>query len=207
MTAGARTSPGAAFTAPDEGDPRGDPDARRRVSSHLGISPAWATVEQVHGNRAVPVGEAGRAGPADGLVTTVPGLPIAVFTADCLGVVLIAPAAVGVAHAGWRGLSAGILQSTMDLMERAGSSPVGAYIGPAIGPCCFEVGEEVVALFPEDATATTWGSPSVDLVGAARRRLDPLPLTVAGRCTACGGGPSHRATGTSVRMAAIGWIR
>lgn len=206
MTPEAATSSGVAFTAPDDGDMRGDPAARRRVSDRLGIPASWATVDQVHGRRAVRVDRAGTAGAADGLVTTVPRLPVAIFTADCLGVVMTAPGAVGVAHAGWRGLSAGILEATVDLMEEAGAAPTAAYLGAGIGPCCFEVGEEVAELFPEDVSSTTWGSTSVDLVSAAGRRLGPLRLEADGRCTACQGGPSHRASATEVRMAAVGWL-
>lgn len=197
---------GVAFTAPADGDMRADPEARRRVSHRLGVAEDWATVHQVHGAEVVRATAPGANGPADGIVTTVVGLPVAVFTADCLGVVMHGPGVVGVAHAGWRGLAAGVLESTAGRMEQLGAGPRSADLGPAIGPCCFEVGDEVAETFPEDVAETTWGTLSVDLVGAAMRRLPGVDATVHGRCTACGGGPSHRRDGTESRMAAIGWL-
>lgn len=198
---------GRAFTGPDHGDMRGDGSARHAVAERLGISPDWATLTQVHGGRALQVEGPGPAGEADGMVTTRPGLPLAVFTADCLGVVLAGPGGVGVAHAGWRGLAAGVLQATIDLMDRVDAPPRTAAIGPAIGPCCFEVGEEVAELFPDHVATTTWGTTSVDLAGAAAGILDGLEVTLDPLCTACGGGFSHRATGTPSRQAALGWLR
>ncbi len=197
---------GVAFTRPAEGDMRGDPDARHRVARRLGIPEQWATVGQVHGGRVELVDGPGVAGPADALVTTTRRLPLAVFTADCLGVVLTAPGVVGVAHAGWRGLAAGVLEATTAAMEARGSAPEVAHIGPAIGACCFEVGDEVTGLFVEDVASTTWGTPSVDLVGVARRRLPEIRVITEERCTACGGGPSHRRDGTAQRLAAVGWL-
>lgn len=201
-----RGDAGAAFTGPSDGDMRGDSHARQRISRRLGIPSRWATVDQVHGDRVVVVEAPGPAGTGDGLVTTVPSLPLAVFTADCLGVVMIAPGTVGVAHAGWRGLAAGIVEATADLMAEAGSAPVAAHVGPGIGPCCFEVGNEVAVLFPEEVTATTWGTTSVDLGAAVEKRLTGVEVSVDGRCTACGGGFSHRRDATESRMAALGWI-
>lgn len=197
---------GVAFTAPADGDMRADPEARRRVSERLGIQPGWATVHQVHGTEVVRVTRPGPNGRADAMVTTVPGLAAAVFTADCLGVVLHGPGAVGVAHAGWRGLAAGVLESTAKQMQEAGARPQRAHLGPAIGPCCFEVGEEVAELFPDDLSETPGGSVSVDLVSAALRRLPGLETSVDRRCTACEGGPSHRRDGSRSRMAALGWL-
>ncbi len=198
---------GVAFTGPSEGDMRADQEARRAAAVRLGIGERWATVDQVHGGDVVVVDQPGSAGPADAVVTTVPGLPLAVFTADCLGVVLTAPDVVGVAHAGWRGVAAGVLESTLDVMTQHGRGPVSAHIGPAIGPCCFEVGDDVAGLFAGDERMTSWGTTSVDLVSAARRRLGGIEVVSDGRCTACGGGPSHRRDGTPERLAAIGWLR
>jgi YfiH family protein len=197
---------GVAFTAPDDGDMRADPSARRQASARFGIAADWATVDQVHGSRAVFVTGPGGAGPADGIVTTTPGLPAAVFTADCLGVVLSGAGAVGVAHAGWRGLAAGVVECTLELMHEVDGPPRRAHVGPAIGPCCFEVGPDVAELFSDHVSVTSWGSTSVDLPGAALDRLRGLETTVETRCTACGGGPSHRREATSQRMAAIGWV-
>lgn len=200
------SSAGVAFTKPEEGDMRADLAARRAVSRRLAIDHRWATVAQRHGAEVAVVERPGPAGPADSIVTSTPGLPLAVFTADCLGVVLTAAGAVGVAHAGWRGLAAGVLEATVAAMASRRQDPSSAYIGPAIGPCCFEVGEDVAGHFPQDLASTSWGSTSVDLVAAARRRLPGMDLISDGRCTACGGGPSHRRDGSPHRLAAVGWL-
>ncbi len=176
------------------------------MSERLGVAEEWATVTQVHGRGVVRVERPGPAGEGDALFTTVPGLVLAVFTADCLGVVLGRPGMVGVAHAGWRGLSAGVLEALVDEMTSAGGAPTSAEIGPGIGPCCFEVGPEVAARFPEDVSTTGWGTTSVDLVAAARRRLHPIHVESDGRCTHCQGGFSHRRDATRDRMAALGWV-
>lgn len=203
------TQPGVAFTWSDDGDVRSDSGARRVVSDRLGLSADWAVCRQVHGARAHRVVTGGTVGEGDALVTDAVGVPLAMFTADCLGVVMAGDGVVGVAHAGWRGLSAGVLEATVDLMTSVGSEPSEVHIGPAIGPCCFEVGDEVAALFPADRTTTTWNTTSVDLVSAAKRRLGDrtdASVSIDGRCTRCEGGFSHRRDGTSSRMAAIGWL-
>jgi polyphenol oxidase len=200
-------SVGSAFTGPADGDMRADAASRRAVSDRLGIASDWATVTQVHGGQALRVERPGAAGEADGMVTTRSNLPLAVFTADCLGVVLAGPVSVGVAHAGWRGLAAGILEATVDLMDRVDGPPRTATLGPSIGPCCFEVGDEVAGLFPDDVATTSWGTTSVDLAGAAARVLTGIELSRDRRCTACGGGFSHRANGTQARLATLGWLR
>ena len=89
----------AVFTESGDGDLRGDPDARSRLSSRLGISDQWAVVDQVHGSAVVDVAEPGNHGRADGLFTTELDLPLAVFTADCIGIVFKADDTIGVAHA------------------------------------------------------------------------------------------------------------
>jgi polyphenol oxidase len=202
-----RPSSGVAFTLAEDGDVRADHEARRRVSALLGISPEWATVGQVHGAKVLEVTSPGRAGEADALVTRLPGLPLAVFTADCLGVVVTGGGGVGVAHAGWRGMADDIVVRLVEFMVDVGIEPRSAHIGPGIGPCCFEVGPEVAERFPDEAATTTWDTMSVDLVAGAVRRLAPLPVWVSGRCTRHEAGHhSHRADATTSRMAAIGWL-
>ena len=200
-----RPTPGVAFTWSDDGDMRSDLDARRKVSVQLGIDSDWATLNQIHGAEVHRVSHSGIVGDGDALVTTIPRLPLAVFTADCLGVVFTAPGAVGVAHAGWRGLQRGVLEATAAQIASLGFDTVTAHVGPAIGPCCFEVGEEVASAFREDVGMTTWGTTSVDMVSAAQRRLG-FEVVSDGRCSRCGGGWSHRRDGTTSRMAAVGWL-
>ena len=163
-----------------------DPDAvrenRRRLIGALGIS-AFACPHQVHSTNVVRVGpeSAGRgfADPAqaipatDGLVTTAPGVSIAVLAADCVPIALVEPAAraIAVVHAGWRGVAAGMVQAALGAFVNPAG--VEAVVGPAVGPDHYEVGEEV-------ASAVSAGSEG----GAITRRegsrlLLDLPGTVA----------------------------
>ncbi|MBW3666771.1 MAG: polyphenol oxidase family protein [Actinobacteria bacterium] len=198
---------GAAFTDGGDGDVGKDLEARRAVSSSLGISPEWATVRQVHGSRVFEANSPGALGEGDALWTTEPGLPLAILTADCLGVVLHARGAVGVAHAGWRGAAAGVVAALRGAMTAGGASPHRASIGPGIRACCFEVGDEVAGIFPGRVAATSWGTTSVDLVAAVRDQLDDVKVWSVGRCTFHDDGMfSHRRERTESRMAAIGWL-
>lgn len=198
---------GVAFSERADGDLRNDSMRRGRAASHLGIPPDWAEVRQVHGSDVVRVDSPGPAGAADALWTTEPDLPVAIFTADCLGVVLTAPDAVGVAHAGWRGAAADVTGRLREEMAVAGHAPERAAIGPGIGPCCFEVGPEVAARFPDHIATTSWGSESVDLAAALSDRLEDLEIWRVDACTMHDEGWfSHRADATGSRLAAIGWV-
>lgn len=198
---------GVAFSLAAQGDQRQNLAARTVVSDLLGISPDWATVHQVHGRRVVQVDGAGDFGEADAIFTRQAGLPIAVFTADCAGVVIGASEAVGVAHAGWRGAAGGVVPALLAAMERAGVVPRWAAIGPTIGSCCFEVGPEVAARFPGNVGSTSWGSTSVDLAGALVGQLGNLELWQAGVCTLHDEGSfSHRRNSAVDRMAAVAWV-
>jgi YfiH family protein len=196
----------AVFSTRSDGDLRGDLESRRRFSDRAGIEPEWATVHQVHRDGVVVATEAGHHGDADALITGRRGLPIAVFTADCLGVVIDGGSAVGVAHAGWRGLVAGVIEATVEALEAMGAEPRAATIGPAIGPCCYEVGTDVADRFPDHLGSTSWGTTSVDLVEAARARL-PVPADRSGGCTRCDDDSfSYRRDHTAGRMATVGWL-
>ncbi|HEU4894566.1 MAG TPA: polyphenol oxidase family protein [Acidimicrobiia bacterium] len=199
---------GVAFSERSDGDLRNDSSARDRAASSLGIAPVWAEASQVHGNAVLMVEEPGMSGEADALWTREADLPLAMFTADCLGVVLMAPDAVGVAHAGWRGAASDVVGRLRDTMGRAGHHPVSAAMGPGIGPCCFEVGPEVADRFPAHSSRTTWGTLSVDLAGVVANALEGLEVWSSGACTKHEDGFfSHRADATPRRMAAIGWLR
>lgn len=200
-----RPGPGVAFTEASDGDQRGDPDARRRAAALLDVARGWATVSQVHGDLVCRVADPGPAGEGDAMVTSTTELALTVFTADCLGVVMTGRGGVAVAHAGWRGLVSGVLERTVEMMAAAGTQTDRAFIGPAIGPCCFEVGPEVAARFDSLAT-TSWGTTSVDLAAAARRRLTGIDVEIVGGCTMCGGEFSHRRDRRPMRMAALGWL-
>jgi hypothetical protein len=177
------------------------------VSAALGLPDVWASITQVHGNVVHRVDQPGLAGEGDAVWTTVSLLPLAVFTADCFGVVLQANRAVGVAHAGWRGASAGLVARLRDAMAGSGHAPIRAAIGPGIGPCCFEIGEEVAAAFDGFTAATSWGTPSVDLSGYIVSQLAGLEVWIADQCTRHQPGWfSHRRDQTKERLATIGWL-
>ena len=198
---------GAAFSQASDGDIRNDLDARASFSEALGVSATWATVRQVHGNDVVKVANSGDAGKADAVWTTEHGLPVAVFTADCFGVVMSAPGAVGVAHAGWKGVLAGVVAELRSAMAREGHTPTRAVIGPGIGPCCFEVGADVSGEFPEDGAKTTWQTNSVDLPGSILRQLRGLETWGSESCTYHDPAWfSHRRNGKPDRLGAVGWV-
>jgi YfiH family protein len=198
---------GAVFSTAGDGDLRADLEARRRFSARAGIAERWATARQVHGTVVARVDGPGDAGEADALFTTRPLLPLAVFTADCFGVALLGPRGVGIAHAGWRGASSGVVGALRRAMDREGVTPERACIGPGIRSCCFEVGPEVRARFEAHQARTTWGTPSVDIVGALRDELAGLEVDESAGCTRCGVGYfSHRRDGTRDRMAGVVWL-
>lgn len=143
-------------------------------------------MRQVHEARVLEVDRPGEHGPCDALVTASPGLWLRVKTADCLPLVLWRPGRLGVCHAGWRGLALGVVEAAVHHMEHAGALRV--WIGPAIGPCCYEVGPEVAERFPHSWRPGPAGRPHLDLAGEAVRRLQALGVNsplAAGVCTRC----------------------
>jgi YfiH family protein len=160
-------------------------------------------MHQVHGGSVLEVDRPGPAGEADALVTTTPGLPLAVRTADCVPVVIHADTAVAVVHAGWRGLAAGIVANALAAVRD--HHPRRAAVGPSIGPCCYEVGSEVIDALATPAT-TTRGTKSVDLWTAAERQLPNLEVWRADLCTSCEPSfHSYRASGTELRQTTVAW--
>lgn len=127
---------------------------RRRVASCAGFDIERLQVtKHVHGTRVWVVGDPAPDPPEfDVLVTDKPGYTLGAFAADCVPIVLADPVrrVVAAAHAGWRGTVAGVMRNAVRTMaERLGSRPsdILVVLGPSIGPCCFEVGPEVVAAF------------------------------------------------------------
>jgi hypothetical protein len=197
---------GVAFSERSDGNIR-DTAARAAAATRLGVVGDWAEVRQVHGNDVVRVSAPGEAGEADAIWTTVPDVPLAIFTADCFGVVLTSPRSVGVAHAGWRGAVGGVVERLRSEMTAGGHEPRRAALGPGIGPCCFEVGPEVGQQFDGHTATTTRGAASVDLPGVLVTQLAGLELWAADGCTFHEEGWfSHRADGTVERLASIGWL-
>lgn len=135
------------------GDAAGDVAANRaRLESLLPGVPAW--LSQVHGVTVIDAGQPFDGVPeADASVTSTPGAVCVVMTADCLPVLFSSHdgQVVGAAHAGWRGLAAGVLQSTVEAMRARGAGEVLAWLGPAIGPQQFEVGAEVLQAYLDGA--------------------------------------------------------
>ncbi|MBI5157443.1 MAG: polyphenol oxidase family protein [Acidimicrobiia bacterium] len=199
--------PGVMFGGAADGDPRRDATARRRMAAAAGIGVDWAWMRQVHGATVVRATGPGVLGEADAVFTTVPGLPLAVGIADCYPVVLVAEEGVGIAHAGWRGVLAGVVAELRAAMTAAGTGPTRAAIGPGIGPCCFEVGSEVAERFPGFASTTSRGTPGVDLPAALRAQLVGLTVWESGVCTMSDAGyHSFRRDGTAHRQAGVAWL-
>ncbi len=164
-------------------DPAHVAENRRRAAAALGAQ-ALYTPYQVHGADVVVVEDAAMDRvKADAVVTRLPGLAVGVVTADCVPVLIAAPArgVVGAAHAGWRGAVAGIVEATVAAFARLGAQPGGlvAAIGPAIRRDSYEVGEDVrAAVLDRDPRAGALFAPSdraghwlFDLPGFVRRRL------------------------------------
>ena len=129
-----------------------------------------ATVRQVHSAICLEPVRAGLAGEGDALITRQPGLAVSVRTADCLPILLADPVrrAAAAVHAGWRGTAAGIVGETIGRMRRDfGTDPADlwAAIGPGIGACCYEVGDDVARRFGRE------GNVRLDLAGINRAQL------------------------------------
>jgi purine-nucleoside/S-methyl-5'-thioadenosine phosphorylase / adenosine deaminase len=198
---------GVAFSDAADGDIRGSEAERTAFAKRLGITDRWATVEQVHGSRVVEVDVPGDHGQADAMFTSSPGLPLAIFTADCAGVAIHAPGALGLVHAGWRGVARGVVSALVTEMRGAGFEPAMAQIGPSIGPCCFEVGPEVSGQFGEFIATTSWGSTSINLEEAIKEQLDGLEVWSMGTCTMHEPAwLSFRRDRTMGRMATVAWM-
>lgn len=190
---------------------------RALLRGYLPAEPCW--LEQVHG---VVVADADRhhAQPprADAVVAREPGRVCAVLTADCLPVLLCADdgTRVAAAHAGWRGLAAGVLETTVAAMAHPGGELL-AWLGPAIGPAAFQVGPEVRAAFvahdaaAADAFAAGEGDRwYADLYALARVRLRAVGVTRVyggGWCTVRDAASfySYRRDGVTGRMASLVW--
>jgi len=194
------------------------PEEARNVDANHDRLARWAGFDrsqlylarQVHGAQGVRVTDqppaAVRTMEADYLFTDRPGITVGVITADCVPVLLADPGrpAVAAAHAGWRGLVAGVIGAAVGSLGQLGSRPhdLVAGLGPCIGPCCFEVGPEVVEAFlhafgadpdivvPAGTGPTPFPKPHVDLWRAARAALiqagiDASRIADPPGCTMC----------------------
>lgn len=195
---------------------------RRRLAAALGFEPEQVVfARQVHGTRLIEhpgpsrgsfrtayVQKEPRDGlpEADGHVVRDPGLAPLVFTADCLPVAVSGPGGVAMLHAGWRGLVGGILAAGAEAVEATSAA-----IGPGIGPCCYEVGDEVLGAFADlgDGVANRR---MLDLAEVARRQLAQAGVERVespGLCTRCEAGLffSHRRdAGCTGRQGGMAWV-
>jgi polyphenol oxidase len=147
------------------------------------------------------------AGPteADGHVIRAPGPVGLVFTADCLPIALAGPEGVALLHGGWRGLAAGIVERGVEAVGARSAA-----IGPGIGRCCYEVGDEVLGAFAGLGGGIASGR-MLDLAQVAERllrRAGVEELEIAGHCTCCEEDLffSHRRDGGSGRQGGLAWI-
>lgn len=196
---------------------------RARLRAHLPCEPTW--LKQVHGagvvDAAVVDATQVRDAPveADASFTSARGVVCAILVADCMPVLFCnrQGTRVAAAHAGWRGLAAGVLEATIDASGLA-PGDIMAWIGPAIGPTRFEVGEDVRdAFIANDAACGTAFEPRdegkwlADLPALARMRMKACGVAdvfESGLCTASDSARfySYRRDGTTGRMAALIWI-
>ena len=164
-------------------------DENRRIACEaIGADVAKLALNyQVHSSRVLRAAPTMRGEHADGLWTDEPGLPILALSADCLPIVIARmdsrKPAVAVLHAGWKGLLAGIAAEGAAAL---GSGSLAAAIGPGIGPCCYEVGEEVAAPFRERFGSDVVRGSRLDLWTAAERALaGAASVERLDLCTAC----------------------
>ncbi|HWD22498.1 MAG TPA: peptidoglycan editing factor PgeF [Burkholderiales bacterium] len=192
-------------------------EARAYLRGLLPADPIW--LRQVHGTAVIDLDSSLSDVVADAAITRSSNRPCAIQVADCLPVLFADRSAtvVGAAHAGWRGLVAGVLEATIAAMGVPGAEIL-AWLGPAIGPRAYEVGEEVRAAFlAHDEAASTAFSPTrpghwrLDLCLVARQRLHAKgirSLYGGGLCTYSDRDRfySYRRDGPTGRMAAFIWL-
>ncbi len=218
---GVSTGPYASMNLGDHvgDDPAAVAENRARLSAALALPAAPCWLVQVHGTEVVKADTSAAGVRADASITTQPGIVCAVLTADCLPVFLCdrAGTRVAVAHAGWRGLAAGVIESTLENLD-APRGELMAWLGPAIGPAAFEVGTEVRDAFVNNdagaACAFQSGTPGhwfADIYQLARRRLHASGVhAVYGGdlCTFTDSSRfySYRRDGVCGRMASLIWM-
>jgi polyphenol oxidase len=176
------------------GGPEDRDAGRARIAAALAPQGRLLLLKQVHGCAVQRAPWPGRP-QADAAVAEEPGLLLGIETADCLPVLLVDPRrrAVAAAHAGWRGTAAGVTRAAVEALVRGGSAPADlvAALGPGIGPCCYEVGEELKASFaPEFFRPGPAGKPHLDVRAANRRQLEeaglrPGHIHSVDHCTYC----------------------
>ena len=152
----------------------------------------------------------------DGMITTACGIPMAIQVADCAPIALICETPVmGIVHAGWRGLRAGIVQNACSEMGKLGGHPTTAVVGPCIHPEHYEFGSVELKYMtrefgPTVKSETLEGTPALDIpetANIALRRNNVFDTHFIGDCTASSGKHwSHRVGGDKERQAMVAWL-
>ncbi len=208
----------AAFSTRSAGNAKGDP---RPLAAALDLSPERiATSNQVHGadlatHRALRCDFSSHIedksqrklglSEADGQVITAPGLAGLVYVADCLPVAVAGPGGVAILHCGWRGMAAGIVARGVEAVDATHAA-----IGPGIGPCCYEVGDELLDVFAGLGKGISTGR-MLDLPEVARRLLKDAgieEIDSSDLCTRCEEELffSHRRDAGPERQAGVVWL-
>ncbi len=194
---------------------------RKLLQALLPGQPAW--LSQIHGAKVIDAANVVDVPEADASIATEPGVVCVILTADCLPVLFcdVAGRVVGAAHAGWRGLAHGVLDNTVAAMRNKGADEIIAWLGPAIGPQSFEVGEEVLNAFVAINARTRQafmplpnrpGKYMADIYHLARTILQKTGVQRiygGGLCTVNDAHRfySYRRDGITGRMASLIWIK
>ena len=206
------------FTDAADGDFRIDGTQTELQARRGRITAApWTWLTQVHGSTVVAVDRPGEGAgaEADAAVTSAIGAPLAIQTADCAPVLLAGEGVVGAAHAGWRGLVAGVLDATVAAMRERSGGEIRAVVGPHISASVYEFGaadlEALVDHFgPSVAGVSSSGAPALDVTEAVRialHRSGVTDLRVVGGCTGSSTRwHSHRVRGDRARQASVIWL-
>ena len=207
------------FTTKDHGDLSTDQDPQVLASRQRSIvDEKWAYLTQVHGTEVVHVespGECqGRSG--DAILTNNSGVPISIQVADCAPVALVSPlGSLNLVHAGWKGLTLGIIDRAVALMEGLGKEPTVAVIGPCIHPTVYQFGENemkgICNVFGDSVRSQTReGYLALNLPKAVEISLTQNGITEIVRIDECTSNPdkfwSYRLRKDRKRQAMVGWI-
>lgn len=194
------------------------PEDKLHLTQRKLIDAPWSYLKQVHGGKIFRIENTGdyQGEEGDGMITTACGIPMAIQVADCAPIALICETPVmGIVHAGWRGLRAGIIQNACIEMRKLGGHPTIAVVGPCIYPKHYEFGlvelKHMTREFgPTVESETKEGTPALDIPETARialLRSNILDTQFIGECTASSGKYwSHRVGGNIERQAMVAWL-
>lgn len=207
------------FTTKDHGDLSTDQDPQALISTQRSIiDEKWAYLTQVHGTEVVHVHSPGeyQGAPGDALLTNSSGVPISIQVADCAPVALVSPlGSLNLVHAGWKGLTLGIIDRAVELMAGLGKAPTVAVIGPCIHPNVYQFGEKemrmICNVFGDSVRSKTReGHLALNLPKAVEISLTQNGINEIVRIDECTSNPkkfwSYRLRKDRKRQAMVGWI-